>query len=209
MIALAEAEQREAKCIVKVNEADRFYLGIDQVKRRVVVHIAASPTRSNFLRRWALLMTEVAKLNIEKDAPIDLVYDYTEAKPVEPNLKIILFTKALRAGMAFPNLQTWRVVPGDPSKNASLQKFSREMSSSWLPLGKDEKVFQTVEEAEGFLDEFRTQEPKNYCREAHEEVGADEEGQKQGRLCGQVGQDGFSQVEKQDREISDRCTAQD
>ena len=60
-------------------------------------------------------MTEVAKLNIESDAPIDLVYDYTEAKPVEPNLKVIMFTKALAAGKLFPNLQSWRVVPGDPS----------------------------------------------------------------------------------------------
>jgi hypothetical protein len=208
MISLAEEEQREAKCIIKVSEGDRFYLGIDQVKRRVVAHIAASPARTNFLRRWALLMTEVAKLNIEKDAPIDLVYDYTEAKPVSPNLKIILFTKALRAGMAFLNLQTWRVVPGDPSKNAFFQKFSRQMSSSWLPLRKNEKVFQTVEEAEGYLDEFRAQKPKNYW-EPPKEVDADEEGQKQGCLCDQVGQDGLRKVERQDREISDRCTDQD
>jgi hypothetical protein len=109
----------------------------------------------------------------------------------------------------FPNLQTWRVVPGDPSENAFLRKFSREMSSSLLPLRKNEKVFQTVEEAEGYLDEFRTQEPKNYCRESQEEVDADEEEQKQVCLCDQVGQDGLSQVERQDREISDRCTAQD
>ena len=72
--------------------------------------------------------------------------------------------------MLFPNLQTWRVVPGDPSKNAFLHKFSRKMSSSWLTLRKNEKVFQSVEEAEGYLDELRTQEPKNYYWEPPEEV---------------------------------------
>ncbi len=162
MLVPAEEEQGETKCIIKVNEEDYFYIGVDQIKRRVVVHIAACPTRTFFLRRWALLMREVAKLNIEKDAPIDLIYDYTEAKPVPPNLKVIMFTKALGAGMLFPNLQTWRVVPGDPGKNAFLQKFSREMSSSWLPLRKNEKVFQSVGQAEGYLDELRAQEPKNY-----------------------------------------------
>jgi hypothetical protein len=168
MLAPAEEEQTETKCIVRVNEEDLFYVGIDQVKRRVVVHIAPSPTRTNFLRRWALIMTEVAKLNMGKDAPIDLIYDYTEAKPVPPNLKVIMFTKALRAGVLFPNLQTWRVVPGDPSRKAFLQKFSREMSSSWLPLRKNEKVFQSVEEAEGYLEELRAQGPENYYREPKE-----------------------------------------
>jgi hypothetical protein len=159
----AEEEQEDTtKCILKVNGEDHFYLGIDQAKRRVVVHIAASPTRTNFMRRWILIMTEVAKLDIERDAPIDLIYDYTEAKPVQPNLKVITFTKALGAGMLFPNVQTWRVIPGDPSKNAFLQKFSRKMSSSWLPLRVNEKVFESVEEAEGYLDEFRALEPKNY-----------------------------------------------
>jgi len=162
MLVPSEEEQTETKWIVSVNEEDHFYIEFDQVKRRIVVHIAASPTRTNYLRRWILLMTEVAKLDIDKDAPIDLIYDYTEAKPVLPNLKIIMFTKALRAGMLFPNLQTWRVVPGDPSEKALLQKFSREMSSSWLPLGKNEKVFQSVGEAEGYLDQLRAQEPKNY-----------------------------------------------
>jgi hypothetical protein len=168
MLAPAEEEQTETKCIVRVNEVDHFYVGIDQVKRRVVVHIAPSPTRTNFLRRWALIMTEVAKLNMGKDAPIDLIYDYTEAKPVPPNLKVIMFTKALRAGVLFPNLQTWRVVPGDPGRKAFLQKFSREMSSSWLPLRKNEKVFQSVEKAEGYLDELRAQGPENYYREPKE-----------------------------------------
>jgi hypothetical protein len=105
-------------------------------------------------------MTEVAKLDIEKDAPIDVVYDYTEAKPVQPNLKVVTFTKALGAGMLFPNVRIWRVIPGDPTKNGFLRKFSRQMSSSWLPLRTNEKVFQSVEEAEGYLDEFRTQELK-------------------------------------------------
>jgi len=164
MLAPAEEEQTETKCIVRVNEVDHFYVGIDQVKRRVVVHIAPGPTRTNFLRRWALIMTEVAKLNMRKDAPINLIYDYTEAKPAPPNLKAIVFTKALRAGVLFPNLQTWRVVPGDPGKKAFLLKFSREMSSSWLPLRKNEKVFQTVEEAEGYLDELRVHEPKEVMR---------------------------------------------
>jgi hypothetical protein len=168
MFAPAEEEQTETKCIVRVNEEDHFYVEIDQVKRRVVVHIAPSPTRTNFLRRWALIMTEVAKLNMGKDAPIDLIYDYTEAKPVPPNLKVIMFTKALRARVLFPNLQTWRVVPGDPSKKAFLQNFSREMSSSWLPLRKNEKVFQSVEEAEGYLEELRAQGPENYYREPKE-----------------------------------------
>ena len=162
MIAPAEELQPEAKCTIKVNERDHFFLGIDQVKRRIVVHIAASPTRTFFLRRWALLMREIAKLNTEKDASIDLIYDYTEAKAVPPNLKVIMFTKALGAGRLFPNLQTWRVVPGDPCKNAFLRKFSREMSCSWVPLRKNEKIFQSVEEAEGYLDELRAQEPKNY-----------------------------------------------
>jgi hypothetical protein len=168
MFAPAEEEQTETKCIVRVNEEDHFYVEIDQVKRRVVVHIAPSPTRTNFLRRWALIVTEVAKLNMRKDAPIDLIYDYTEAKPVPPNLKAIMFTQALRAGALFPNLQTWRVVPGDPSKKAFLQNFSREMSSSWLPLRKNEKVFQSVEEAEGYLEELRAQGPENYYREPKE-----------------------------------------
>jgi hypothetical protein len=34
--------------------------------------------------------------------------------------------------------------------------------------------------AEGYLDELRAQETKNYYREPPEEVDADEEGQKQG-----------------------------
>jgi hypothetical protein len=162
MLVPAEEDQRETKCIIKVNDEDYFYIGVEQIRRRIVVHIAASPTRTSFLKRWALLMTEVAKLNIDKDAPIDLIYDYTDAKPVPPNLKVIMFTKALKAGTLFPNLQTWRVVPGGPSKNAFLQKFSREMSSSWLPLRKNEKVFQSVEEAEGYLDELRPRGPKKY-----------------------------------------------
>jgi hypothetical protein len=164
MFAPAEEKQIETKCIVRVNEEDHFCVGIDQVKRRIVVHIAPSPTRTNFFRRWALIMTEVAKLNMGKDAPIDLVYDYTEAKPVSPNLKVIMFTKALGAGVLFPNLQTWRVVPSDPSNKAFLQRFSREMSSSWLPLRENEKVFQTVKEAEGYLDELRAHEPKEVMR---------------------------------------------
>jgi hypothetical protein len=44
---------------------------------------------------------------------------------------------------------SWRVVPGDPSNNAFLQKFSWEMSSSWLPLRINEKVFRSVKEAGG------------------------------------------------------------
>ena len=89
MLAPAEEEERETKCIIKVNEEDYSYVGVDQIKRRIVVHIAPSPTRTNFLRRWALLMTQVAKLDIEKDDPIEVIYDYTEAKPVQPNLKVI------------------------------------------------------------------------------------------------------------------------
>jgi hypothetical protein len=170
MFAPAEKEQTETMCIIRVHVDGRFFIEIDQAKRRVVVHMAASPTRTNFLRRWALLMTEVAKLNIEKDAPIDLIYDYTEAKPAPPDLKIIMFSKALAAGMLFPNVQTWRVVPGDPRKKAFLQKFSREMSSSWLPLRKNEKLFQSVEEAEEYLDRLRAQELKNYYREPPKEV---------------------------------------
>ena len=161
MFAPADEEQTETKCIVRVNEQDHFYIGIDQAKRRVVVHIAASPSQTNFARRWILIMTEVAKLDIEKDAPIDVIFDYTEAKPVQPNLKVIMFTKALVAGMLFPNVRTWRVVPGDPTKSGFLRKFSRQMSSSWLPLRTSEKLFQSVEEAEGYLDKFRAQEPKN------------------------------------------------
>lgn len=160
MFVPAEEKQTETKHIFRVNEQDHFYIETDQAKRRVVVHMVASPTRTNFMRRWILIMTEVAKLNIDKDAPIDLIYDYTEAKPVLPNLKVIMFTKALAAGTLFPNVQTWRVVPGDPSKKAFLQKFSREMSSSWLPLCKNEKLFQSVEEAEGYLDDFRAREEK-------------------------------------------------
>jgi hypothetical protein len=160
MFVAIEEEQTEMKCILRVNQEDHFCIVIDQAKRRVVVHIDASPTRTNFLRRWILIMTEVAKLDIQKDAPIDVVYDYTEAKPVQPNLKVIMFAKALRAGMLFPNVQTWRVVPGDPTKNGFLQKFSRKMSSSWLPLRVNEKVFPSVEEAEGYLDEFRAGEEK-------------------------------------------------
>ena len=170
MFVPIEEEQTETKHILRVNEQDHFYIEIDQAKRRVVVHIAPSPTRTNFMRRWILIMTEVAKLNIDKDAPIDLIYDYTEAKPVLPNLKVIMFTKALAAGTLFPNVQTWRVVPGDPTKNGFLRKFSRQMSSSWVPLRTSEKVFQSVEEAEGYLDELRTQEPKNYYWEPPEEV---------------------------------------
>ena len=161
MFAPIEEEQTETKCLLRVNEKDHFYIEIDQTKRRVVVHIAPSPTRSNFLRRWILIMTEVAKLDLEKDAPIDVVYDYTLAKPVQPNLKIIAFTKALGAGMLFPNVHTWRVIPGDPTKNGFLRKFSREMLGSWLPLRTNEKVFCSLEEAEGYLNEFRAQEPKN------------------------------------------------
>jgi hypothetical protein len=101
--------------------------------------------------RWILIMAEVAKLGTKRDAPIDLIYDYTEAKPVQPNLKVITLTKALGAGILFPNVQTWRVIPGDLSKNAFLQVFSRKMSSSWLPMGMNEKVFERVEEAEGVL----------------------------------------------------------
>jgi len=160
MFAPVKEEQTETKHIFRVNEEDRFFVEIDQVKRRVVVQLAASPIRTNFLRRWILIMTEIAKLNIEKDAPIDLVYDYTQAKPLGPSLKGIMFTKALGAGNLFPNVQTWRVVPGDPTKHGLLRKFSREMSSSWLPLRINEKVFPSVEEADGYLDEFRAQIPK-------------------------------------------------
>jgi hypothetical protein len=149
------------KFMLAPGEGDHFFIGTDQVKRRVVVHIAASPTRTKFLKRWILVMTEVARLDIEKDAPIDVVCDYSEAKPVQPNLKVIMFTKALGAGMLLPNVQTWRVVPGDPGANDFLQRFSREMSSSWLPLRKNEKVFWSVKEAEGYLDEIRAQEQKN------------------------------------------------
>jgi hypothetical protein len=161
MFVPIEEGQTETKCILRVNEEDHFFIEIDQAKRRVMIHMAPSPTPTNFMRRWILIMTEVAKLDIEKDAPIDVVYDYTEAKPVQPNLKVITFTKALRAGMLFPNVRTWRVVPGDPTESAFLRKFSREMSSSWLPLRINEKVFRTVEEAEGYLDEFRAQEARN------------------------------------------------
>jgi hypothetical protein len=161
MFVPIEEEQTETRHILRVNEEDPFYVEIDQVKRRVVVHIAAGPTRTNFLRRWILIMTEVAKLDIEEDAPIDVVYDYTEAKPVQPNLKVITFTKALGAGMLFPNVRTWRVVPGDPTKSAFLRKFSREMSNCWLPLRINEKLFRTVEEADGYLDGFRAQGPRN------------------------------------------------
>ena len=76
-------------------------------------------------------------------------------------------------------MQTWRLVPGDPSRNAFLEKFSREMSSSWLPLRNNEKVVQGVKKAKEYLDELRAQEPKNYYWEPLEEVDADEEGQKQ------------------------------
>jgi hypothetical protein len=164
MFAPADEEQTETKCIVRVNEQDHFYIGIDQAKRRVVVHIAASPSQTNFARRWILIMTEVAKLDIEKDAPIDVIFDYTEAKPIQPNLKVIMFTKAVVAGMLFPNVRTWRVVPGDPTKSGFLQKFSRQMSSNWLPMRTSEKVFQSVEEAEGYLDEFRAKEAKDIIR---------------------------------------------
>jgi hypothetical protein len=164
MFVPIEEEQTETKHILRVNEQDHFYIEIDQAKRRVVVHIAPSPTRTNFLRRWILIMTEVAKLDIEKDAPIDVVYDYTEAKPVQPNLKVVMFTKALGVGMLLPNVQIWRVVPGDPTKSGFLQKFSRQMSSSWLPLRTCEEVFQSVEEAEGYLDEFRAKEVKGIIR---------------------------------------------
>jgi len=161
MLIPAEEEQIETKFVARVNEEDPFYIEVDQVRRRIVVHIAASPIRTNFMRRWILIMTEIAKLNIESDAPIDLVYDYTEAKPVEPNLKAIMFTKALGAGELLPNLRTWRVVPGDPTKDGFLRKFSREMSSSWLPLRVNERVFRSVDQVETYLDEFRAQEAKN------------------------------------------------
>ena len=161
MFGPIEEEQTETKHILRVNAEDHFYIGIDQAKRRVVVHIAASPSQTNFLRRWILIMTEAAKLDIEKDAPIDVIYDYTEAKPVQPNLKVIMFTKALGTGMLFPNVWTWRVVPGDPSKSGFLRRFSREISSSWLPLGITEKVFRSVKEAEGYLDQFRSKKAKN------------------------------------------------
>jgi hypothetical protein len=160
----AKEEQTETKCILRVNEEDHFYIGIDQAKRRVVVPIAASPSQTDFLRRWVLIMTEVAKLDIEKDAPIDVIFDYTGAKPVQPNLKAIMFTKALVAGMLFPNVRTWRVVPGDPTKSGFLREFSRQISSSWLPLRTSEKVFQSVEEAEGYLDEFHSKEAKDITK---------------------------------------------
>jgi hypothetical protein len=164
MFVPIEEEQEETKCILRLNEEDHFYVEIDKAQRRIVVHIASSPTRTNFTRRWILIMTEVAKLEIEKDAPIDVIYDYTKAKPVQPNLKVIAFTKALRAGMLFPNVRTWRVVPGDPTKSGFLRKFSRQMSSSWLPLRTSEKVFQSVDEAEGYLNEFRAKEAKDIIR---------------------------------------------
>jgi len=156
----AEEERTETKFIARVSEEDPFYIEIDQVKRRIVVRLAARSIRTNFLRRWILIMTEIAKLNIERDAPIDLVYDYTQAKAVEPSLKVIMFTKALGAVKLFPNVQTWRAVPGDPTKHGFLREFSREMSSSWLPLRINEKVFPSVEEADGYLDEFRARIPK-------------------------------------------------
>lgn len=164
MLVPAEEDQTETMWILGVNEEDRFHIAIDQVKRRGSVHLAASPTRTNFLRQSILIMTEVAKLNIEKDGPIDVIYDHTEAKPVQPNLKVIMFTRALGAGMLFPNVQTWRVIPGDPAKNGFLRKFSRGMSSCWLPVRINEKVFQSVEQAERYLDEFRIQEPKKIGR---------------------------------------------
>jgi hypothetical protein len=160
MVSQAAEEREDTKCILSVNEEDHFYIEIDQIQRRIVVHMTASPTRTNFMRRWILIMTEIAKLNIERDAPIDVIYDYTETKPVQPNLKVIMFTKALGAVMIFPNVQTWRVIPGDPTNSGFLQKFSREMSSSWLPLRTSEKLFRSVEEAEGYLDEFRAGEEK-------------------------------------------------
>jgi hypothetical protein len=160
MFAPVQEEQTETKFIARVNEEDPFYIEIDQVNRRIVVRLAASPIRTNFLRRWIVIVTEIAKLNIERDAPIDLVYDYTQAKPVEPSLKVIMFTKALGAGKLFLNVQTWRVVPGDPTKHGFLREFSREMSSSWLPLRVNEKVFRSVEQAETYLDELRAQIPK-------------------------------------------------
>ena len=52
MLIPAEEEQIETKFVARVNEEDPFYIEIDQVRRRIGVHIAASPIRTNFMRRW-------------------------------------------------------------------------------------------------------------------------------------------------------------
>jgi len=91
MPVLAEEEQEDTKCILKAKEEDHFYLGLDQAKCRVVVHIAASPTRTNYEKMDS---------------------DY------------------------------------DGSRKARLRM--------------NEKVFESLEEAEGYLDGFRAQEPRNY-----------------------------------------------
>jgi hypothetical protein len=62
----------------------------------------------------------------------------------------------------------------------------------------------------GYLDDFPAEEPRDHDWENLEEVDEDEEAQKQSRvLCAKVGQDGFSQVERQNNKAFDRCAAQD
>ena len=105
-------------------------------------------------------MNEVAMLDIKADAPIDMVFDHTNAAPVPPTLKILIFTKTMGAAIGTPNLHVWRFVPGDPKHNAFLQQVKEAIPEAWMDsMRVSPKLFKSQQEADQYLDELRAKKP--------------------------------------------------
>jgi hypothetical protein len=153
------ASKKPKQYIVRVTKDDAWYLEVDRAKRRLLIHLCTTPTRSYFLERWALIANEVAQLDTLSDDPIDLVFDYTEAAPVPPTLKILIFTKTVGMAMGYPNAFIWRIVPGDPKTNAFLQQVLEAVPSAWLgSMRASSKHFPTRRAVEEHLDKLRAKE---------------------------------------------------
>jgi hypothetical protein len=148
---------------VEDNPDDHWSLEVDQQKRRLISHLCATPTRRFFLERWDKIMREVSAMDMALDAPIDLIFDYSEAAPVPPHLIILIFTKTLGAATSFPNLHTWRIIPGDPKRNGFFQQVLKAVPAAWMgTMRVSPKIFKSRKEADKFLDEFRANKPRSY-----------------------------------------------
>jgi hypothetical protein len=116
------------------------------------------------LKKWSILWNEIPKLDQQKDAYIDLVFDYTAAAPIPPQLHFVLFTKSIGMAMDFPGLIVWRIIPGNPKKNPFLVQIAKSIPDAWMgKMRVSSKRFRNWEEMNTHLDKYRETPTNQYC----------------------------------------------
>jgi len=154
-------KQEERHYRIKVRKGDHYYVDVDVDKRRIVTHLAATPTKSYFVKRWWMLVCEIAKLDMMADAPIDLVFDHTEATPIAPDLRHMVFTKTMGMAFEYINLYVWRVVP-NLERGLLFKQLTEDLGVFMRSSRSSMKPFKTLEKAHYYLDRLRGEKPKGF-----------------------------------------------